>query len=361
MAVKGANMKKKLLAGALALLVLLGFVTTGWAGSQYDPLISLSYLTGTFFGGLKEYVAQWVAQDTQELEAGTWEIPGPEDGWTTSSGFVPGEVEYGETVILAGGSGLIWTGGIGSVSSGLLVDATTGTVLAEGKTLTAGHRYLADEETVVVTSSRSAQWMAEGKWRCGERGSVFIPLPFTDVPEGAWYYDHVRFAWEHNLVSGVSETLFSPNTAMERSMAAVLLYHLAGNPEVSYAPIFDDVPEGQWYANATVWCAQKGIVSGIGNGQFGPAVIVTRQQMAVMLYNYAIMMGWTADERGDLSAFPDGGTVASWAETGMSWAVGAYIFGGNDQGMLMPDVETDRAQMVTIFRHFMSWLDAQDS
>ena len=354
-------MKKKLFAGALALLVLLGFVTTGWAGSQYDPLISLSYLTGTFFDGLKEYVTQWVAQGTQELEAGAWQVPDPEDGWTTSSGFVPGEVEYGETVILAEGSGLIWTTGIGSVSSGVLVDATAGTELTKGKTLTAGHRYLADEDTVVVTSSRSAQWMAEGKWRCGAKGTVFIPLPFTDVPEGAWYYDSVRFGWEHDLVSGVSETLFSPHTPMQRGMATTLLYQLSGSPEVSYSPIFDDIPDGQWYTNGTIWCAQMDIVSGMGDGQFGPGGIVTRQQMAVILYNYTIKTGRAADERGDLSAFADAGAMDFWAETGMSWAVGSGIFGGDDKGMLLPQVETDRAQMVTIFCHYMNWLEAQDS
>ena len=352
-------MKKKLFAGALVLLVLMGFVTTGWAGSLSDPLISLSYLTGTFFDGLKDSVAQWVAQSTRELEG--WEPPPDEDGWITSSGFVPGEGAYGETVILAEGSGLIWTAGIGSVSFGTLVDATAGLPLAEGERLTAGHRYLADEETVVVTSSRSAQWMAEGKWRCGENGTVYVPLPFTDVPENAWYYTSVRYVWEHGLVSGVSDTKFSPNTLMERGMATTLLYMLAGAPEVGYTPEFTDVPDGHWYTNGTIWCAQMGIVSGIGNGLFAPRQVVSRQQMATILYYFALKTGRIADERGDLSAFRDGGAVASWAEEAMSWAVGAGIFHGDDKGRLLPWDETNRAHMAAIIYLYMNWLETQDT
>ena len=356
-------MKKKVFAAALALLVLLGLVTTGSAGSQSDPLISLSYLTETFLADLKARVTQWVARDTQKLyddaEARAEQTPDPEDGWTVSSGFVPGEGEYGSTVTLTAGSGLIWTGGTGAVSSGVLVDATAGTELSAGKVLTAGHRYLAAESTVVVASSQSARWMAEGKWRCGTGGTVVVPLPFTDVPEGAWYYDDVRYVWEKGLVSGVSDTEFNPKGTMERGMATTLLYRLAKEPAVSYSPVFSDVPDGQWYTDGIIWCAGVGIVSGMGDGQFAPRQNVTRQHIATILYNYAVKTGRRADERGNLDTFPDGSAVASWAKEGMSWAVGAGIFQGDDTGKLLPGDEADRSQMAAIIHHYMNWLDAQ--
>ena len=353
-------MKKKLCAGALALLVLLGFATTGWAGSQPDPLISLSYLTGTFFTELKTLVTQWVVQGTQGLEAGEGQIP--EDGWFTSSGFVPGEGEYGGTVILTEGSGLIWTGGIGSVSSGALVDATAGTELTEGEPLTAGHRYLAGEDTVVVASSQSAQWMAEGKWRCGERGTVFIPLPFTDVPEDRWYYDDVRFVYENGLFAGTGDTLFSPANTMERRMMTTVLHRLAGEPETSYSSVFSDIPDGEWYTEGTVWCAQMGVVNGVGDGLFAPRNTVTRQQIAVMLYHYAVeAAGRTAGERGDLSAFSDAGEVASWAEEAVSWAVGAGIINGNDDGTLRPGNGAQRVQVAAMVHRFQIWLETSES
>ena len=352
-------MKKKLFAGALALLVLLGFVTTGWAGSQSDPLISLSYLTGTFFAGLKDYVTQWVAQDTKDLEDWTGQVP--EDGWITSSGFVPGEGGYSDTITLTEGSGLIWSDGSGAVSSGMLVDATAGTELAAGKALTVGHRYLAAEDTVVVASSQ-ARWMTEGKWLLGTGGTVIIPLPFIDVPEGQWYYDDVRFVYENGLFAGVSETEFRPAGTMQRNMMTTVLHRLAGEPEVSWSPIFSDIPDGQWYTAGTVWCARLGIVNGVGDGLFAPLGIVTRQQIAVMLYNYAVKeAGQTADERGDLSAFSDADTVASWAREAVSWAVGAGIINGNDDGTLRPENGAQRVQVAAMVHRFQNWLEAQES
>ena len=349
-------MKKKLFAGALAVLVLLGLVTAGWAGSLSDPLISLSYLTGTFFTGLKDYVTQWVAQDTQDLEAGTGEAR-PSD-WITSAGFVPGEGDYSDTVTLAEGSGLIWVAGSGAVSSGVLVDATAGTELAEGRPLTAGHRYLAGADTTVVASSR-AQWMTEGKWRLGTGGTVIIPLPFTDVPEDQWYYSDVRFVYENGLFTGVSDSQFQPATTMQRSMMATVLHRLAREPAVSYSAVFSDVPDGQWYTKGIIWCAQMGIVGGIGDDLFAPGQDVDRQQIAVMLYRYAVQTGHSAGERTDLRIFPDAGTVASWAEDAVSWAVDVGIINGSGDGRLLPEVKADRAQVAAMLHRFQNWLETQ--
>lgn len=348
-------MKKKLFAGALAVLVLLGCVTVGSAGSQSDPLISLSYLTETFLPGLKSYVAQWVKQDTQESTVGAEQAA---DGWTTSSGFVSEETEGGQTVTLTTGSGLIWTSGSASVSSGVLVDATTGTELNAGKALTAGHRYLAAEDTVVAVSPRSAQWMAEGKWRVDAGEPEATPLPFTDVAEGRWYYEDVRFVYENGLFSGVSATKFSPNSTMERGMITTVLYRLANKPAVSYSAIFSDIPDGKWYTKGTVWCAQMGIVSGVGGGRFAPSQNITRQQIAVMLYNYAVKTGHTAGGRGDLNAFSDVGEVSSWAKNAVSWAVDAGILNGSG-GKLLPGNGATRAQVAAMLHRFHTWLEAQ--
>ena len=350
-------MKKRLFAGSLALLVLLCFVTTVLAGSQSDPLISLSYLNGTFSAELKSYVTQWVAQRTQDFGAGAGQASA--DGWTVSDRFVPGKGEYGGTVTLATGSGLIWTSGSGAVSSGVLVDATAGTELTAGKQLTAGHRYLAGSETVVVTSSQSAQWMTEGKWLLGAGGTVTAPLSFHDVPEDAWYYDDVRFVVENGLFSGVSDTQFKPVDTMDRGMMTTVLHRLAGEPAVSYSKEFSDVPDGQWYTDGTIWCARMGIAGGVGGGRFAPGQIVTRQEIAVMLYNYAVRTGRTAGERGDLSAFSDNGTVASWAKDAMSWAVGVGILNGGDGGRLLPAGAAERAQVAAMLHRFQNWLEAQ--
>ena len=350
-------MKKKILAGALALLMLLGLVTTGLAGGQSDPLISRSYLNGTFFGSLKIYVAQWVAQDTQNLftnAAGQTSA----DGWTVSARFVPGAGEYGDTITLTTGSGLIWTAGSGAVSSGVLVDATAGVELGAGRTLTAGHRYLAGSDAVVAASSQAVQWMAEGKWRLGTGGTPAVPLPFVDVTEDQWYYEDVRFVVENGLFTGVSDTRFQPNGAMQRGMMVTVLHRLAGEPEVSYSNVFSDVPDGQWYTSGTIWCARMGIVNGVGDGRFAPGQNITRQQIAVMIYNYAVRTGQIAGERGDLNVFSDAGSVASWARDAMSWAVGAGILNGSG-GKLLPEDGAQRAQVAAMLHRFRNWLDLQ--
>ena len=292
-------MKKKLMAGLLALALLLGCATVAWAGSGTDPLVSLSYLTGAYLTDLKAYITQWVTQDTQWIYNNALDKAGQQkpaaDGWTTSSGFAAGSGKQGDAVILSAGSGLIWTAGSGAVTSGVLVDATAGTELALGAALTTGHRYLAAEQAEVVAASQSAQWLAEGRWKMGTGQA---PLPFTDVRMGQWYYEDVRFVVENGLFQGMGGGRFEPGGTMERGMMTTVLHRLAGEPQVSYTPAFTDVPEGKWYAPGTIWCAQMKIVEGMGGGRFNPGGKVTREQIAVMLYKYAVQTGHAAWERG---------------------------------------------------------------
>lgn len=354
-------MKKKLLAGLLALTLLLGGVTVGRAETGTDFLVSLSYLTGTFFAELKTAVTQWVAQGTQAIYDSAAGKAGqqkpPEDGWYTSAGFSAGTGALGDAVLLSAGSGLIWTSGSGYVISGVLVDATAGTELALGAALSPGHRYLAAETAQVVAASQSAQWLAEGRWQLG-RGE--IPLAFTDVPMDQWYYEDVRFVVENGLFQGVGGGRFNPGGTMERGMMTTVLHRLAGEPPADDAQAFTDVLAGEWYAPGTAWCAQKKIVEGVGGGRFDPSGKVTREQIAVMLYKYAVQMGHNAWERGELGAFPDVGNVSSWAGDAMSWAVGTKILNGSD-GKLLPGTSATRAQVAAMLHRFSDWLDTRET
>lgn len=352
-------MRQKLLAALLALGLLLGCATVAWAGSGTDPLISLSYLTGTWLTDLKASITQWAAQDTQGIYNDAVDKAGqgaaPSDGWTASSGFQAGTGQYGAALRLSAGSGLIWTAGSGCVTSGLLVDATAGVELAPGAALTAGHRCLAAEEAEVVVSSQSAGWLAEGRWRMG---TGQVPLPFSDVSLGQWYYEDVRFVVDNGLFQGVGGGRFSPGGTMERGMMTTVLHRLAGEPAVENAQVFTDVPAGEWYAPGTAWCAQRKIVEGVGGGRFNPKGKVTREQIAVMLFKYAVQMGYNAWERGDLSPFLDAGRVSSWAEEAVSWAVGTKILNGSD-GRLIPGDSATRAQVAAMLHRFQGWLDGQ--
>lgn len=357
-------MKKGLRAIALTLTAALACVTMAWAGAQGDTLISLSYLNGTYFAGLKDTVAQAVERAVQPIYdaalARAGQTPGgvTGGGWLTSDTPVAGTGGYAHQITLSTGSGLVWTSGVGAVSSGVLVDATAGAEVPAGGGLTAGHRYLAGEDTQVVVSSQSAQWMVEGRWANGTASSVVVPLTFTDVPASQWYYSDVRYVVEKKLFQGLSEETFAPNSTMQRCMMTTVLHRLAGEPPVGYAPVFTDIPDGIWYTQGTIWAAGVGVVSGMGDGSFAPGLDVTRQQIAVMLYNYAVKSGRTAGEAGDLAAFRDYAAVAPWAQDAMRWAVGAGILNGSD-GSLLPGDSATRAQVAAMLHRFQTWMDQQ--
>ena len=354
-------MKKKLIAGLAAASILIGCAGVAWAGSSTDYLISLNYLNGTYTDSLKEKVAGDVKTAMQPLyeaalaKAGLTPDSGS-GGRASADSFTAGQGVYGDTLTLSTGSGLIWTAGTGYVNRGVLVDATAGKETAAGVALTAGHRYIAGEETEVITASQTAQWMVEGTWRRGSGGTVVVPLTFVDVSPDAWYYDDVRYVVEKGLFQGLSVDTFAPGNTMQRSMMTTVLHRLAGEPAAEYAAVFSDIPDGQWYTRGTIWCAQVGVVSGMGDGTFAPGADVTRQQIAVMLRNYAVKMGYAVNERGDLSGFSDTASVADWAQDAVSWAVGAGLLNGSD-GALLPGNNATRAQVAAMLHRFQAWME----
>lgn len=343
-------MKKKLLSGALALAVLVSGVGLAYAGSQSQALVSLSYLTGTFWDGLKAVVKQEVEQDSAAIYN---EAVGQAGG---SSGFVVRTGVSGDRITGTTGSGLIWISGSGFVQAGTLVDATAGVEVNAGGALTPGHRYLAGTDVGLAAASEAVRWMGEGQWTVAAGDPVVPPMamPFADVVQGAWYYEDVAYVYEHGLFDGVTGTSFSPAGKMQRCMMTTVLHRLAGKPAVGYAPIFFDIPEGQWYAEGTIWAGQQGIVTGVGDGRFNPFANVTRQEIAVILYRYAQRMGRDVGITADLSGFGDGGAVASWGLEAVSWAVGAGILNGNN-GLLLPYGDATRAEVSAMLHRFSVW------
>ncbi|MFR3289177.1 MAG: S-layer homology domain-containing protein [Lachnospiraceae bacterium] len=116
---------------------------------------------------------------------------------------------------------------------------------------------------------------------------------FTDVVEGKWYYEAVMTAYEKELMNGVTANTFEPMTAMNRAMLVTMLYRLEGSPEVegSVSEVFADCKDTAYYAKAVLWASQNNIVSGRGESAFAPLATMTRQEMAVILYNYSVFKG----------------------------------------------------------------------
>ena len=181
------------------------------------------------------------------------------------------------------------------------------------------------------------------------------PLPFEDVAPGAWYESAVRYAYFHNIMEGMSETEFSPNTEVTRAQAVQILYNLEGQPDISDENLgypYEDVNAEEWYGNAVYWARITGVATGYGDGTFQPGDSITRQEFAQMLYNYAKYKGYDLTAEGDLSQFPDSGSVADWAETAMSWANGNELINGHDNGTIDAGGTAIRAQAASILMKF---------
>ena len=177
--------------------------------------------------------------------------------------------------------------------------------------------------------------------------------PFEDVTEGDdWFYDAVAYVYENGIMAGTGETTFEPYMELDRAMAAQLFYNLEGKPAVTGDSTFTDVTSGHWAVDAITWAAQNDIVVGIGGGLYDPDSNVTREQFAVMLYKYARFKGYDLTAAGDLTQFPDAGSISSWAETALSWANGKGLINGHENGTIDPKGSTIRAQAASIMANF---------
>ena len=171
---------------------------------------------------------------------------------------------------------------------------------------------------------------------------------FADADRSAWYHDGVHYCVEHGLMVGTSKTTFSPNNATTRGMIVTILWRLEGSPLVSTSLDYDDVQPGDWYGEAVRWADSAGVVTGYGNGKFGPNDPITREQMAAMLWRYE---GSTKVD-GSLSSFADGVQTSSWAQPAMMWAVEQGLIDGVGNDRLEPRGQATRAQAATILMRF---------
>ncbi|SBW04891.1 exported hypothetical protein [uncultured Eubacteriales bacterium] len=177
--------------------------------------------------------------------------------------------------------------------------------------------------------------------------------PFADVRSGAWYYDAVKYAIQNGLFTGTTTTTFGPEADMSRAMLVTVLYRLEGKPAVTAGATFTDVGNGQWYTDAVRWANATGIITGYGSGMFGTNDSVTREQLAAILYRYADYRGYDTTGADDLSAYSDASGVSPYARSAMEWAVDAGLITSTTTGGLLPGDSASRAQVATILMRFV--------
>lgn len=187
----------------------------------------------------------------------------------------------------------------------------------------------------------------------GNNGNKTKLEQFTDVAPDGWYVSALRYVIDKGLMNGVSATAFEPDGKTSRAMVVTILYRLEGAPEVYRTGLFADVPDGTWFSDAVNWAAGAGIVSGVGGRRFAPNEAVTREQLALMLYNYHRSQGKNADVQAELTGFGDANQVSSWAEKAIRWAVAEELMSGKGNGVLDPRGPATRAELAAILMRYL--------
>lgn len=173
--------------------------------------------------------------------------------------------------------------------------------------------------------------------------------PFTDIVEGSWYYDAVKFVNENGLMNGYGDNRFCPDDNLSRAMLAQILYNKENRPATTSLAPFSDVASDAWYSDAVAWAAQQGIVTGYGNGLFGPGDNITREQLAVMLWRYS---GEPAATNKELR-FSDADSASDYALDTLRWAVENGIINGYGNGILDPKGLATRAQVAQMLMNYL--------
>ena len=171
--------------------------------------------------------------------------------------------------------------------------------------------------------------------------------PFEDVPQGAWFVDAVKYVYQNGLMAGTSATTFSPYANTSRGMIVTVLHGMCGKP-VFEGCVFSDVEEDAYYAKATCWASQNQIISGFGQGKFGPDEDVQRDQLAVVMMRYAQYLGLETPERADLSGFADADQISAYAQEAMSWASAVGLLSGKGDGIMDPQGVATRAEVAAM-------------
>jgi len=187
--------------------------------------------------------------------------------------------------------------------------------------------------------------------------------PFTDVSSDDWFYDSVGFVFRRRLMLGtrVEPMLFSPEMPMTRGMMAAILYRLSGSPDVSDSNNpFIDVATERWYTDAVKWAAENDIAVGYGDGRFGPGHDITREQMAVIMLNYQLLMDEVLPDIYIDIEFADRNAISDWAVYAVNRLAIQGMLRGRPGGLFDPVASTTRAEIAAILERFILSFESGD-
>lgn len=175
--------------------------------------------------------------------------------------------------------------------------------------------------------------------------------PFTDVPQGAWYNEAVRYVYENGLMVGLASNIFGSNVTADRGQLVTMLWRMAGEPTAQSSASFSDVQSSAYYAKAVAWAAEKGITAGFEDGTFRPQAGLSREQMAALFMNYAEVMGVDTSARADISSYTDI-NPNSWSYDALSWAKAVGLLSGTSDTTMAPQATATRAQIAAVLQRY---------
>ena len=220
---------------------------------------------------------------------------------------------------------------------------------------------------VYVDDAGKVEWITKSSYNASLKAVVFEtghfsvygvgyknPAPaFTDIT-GHWAADNILFAASRGLLSGTSDTTFSPGTGMTRGMFVTALGRLAGiNPDSYKTGKFTDVKADAYYAPYVNWAAQTGIVTGVTATTFAPDTNINREQMAVIMKNYAAKLGYDLPQTLKAVTFADNANISSWAKDAVRAMQQAGILAGKNGNKFDPKGTATRAEVATVLRRFV--------
>ena len=272
-----------------------------------------------------------------------------------------------------GGSGGLSSGGGGggSMSSGRPVVEVAG----EGGTATAGN-----DGTVTITpdegykigkitvNGEEVAIPADGKLSGLDKNVKVVvtfdkieEVPaiigsFEDVLADAWYAEAVQYALDNGIMNGTGATTFAPNESTTRAMIVTMLYRLEGEPDIDGESLgypFADVDANAYYGDPVYWARLHGIVNGVSGTSYAPDDAITREQLAAILYRYALYKGYDTSV-GDmlLAGHTDADQISAYAAAAMQWANGNGLITGRTDTTLVPQGTATRAEVATILMRF---------
>lgn len=238
----------------------------------------------------------------------------------------------------------------------------TATILPEGAapvlTWTSSNEKIAAVADGVVTGVAPGEAVITVTTDNGLAAECIVTVPddpcpasgYVDVPLNSWYHEAVDYVVRNGMMVGIADGVFNPAGEVNRAMMVQILYNIEGRPALQSENPFEDVQEGQWFHDATVWAAEQGIVTGVTTTMFNPGGLLTRQQMVLILWRYA---GKPAPASAQ-PPFADADQISILAKEAVAWAVEEGIVNGVGNNLFAPNGTSNRAQIAQVVMKYFS-------